>query len=121
MRLMIVDDSKIIRNRIQRAVDDFGLEVVGTAANGLEAVELAEKVKPDIATIDLTMPEMNGVECIEKLLEKMPNVLVLVVSALADKATAIEAMKKGAQGFLCKPFTEKQLTDAISQLVQENA
>ncbi|GAB4189297.1 MAG: response regulator [Wenzhouxiangellaceae bacterium] len=118
MRLMIVDDSKIIRNRIQRALSDFSLEVVGSANNGLQATNMVLEVKPDIITMDLTMPEMDGIECIEKVLAINPDLLILVVSALADKATAIEAMKKGAHGFLCKPFTEQELTDALGKLIR---
>ena len=118
MRLMIVDDSKIIRNRIQRAVTDFNLKVVCTATNGQQAIDMLNENKPEIVTMDLTMPEMDGIESIEKILKINPNLLILVVSALADKATAIEAMMKGAHGFLCKPFTEQELTDALGTLIQ---
>ena len=86
MRLMIVDDSKIIRNRIQRAVEDYNLEVVCTATNGQEAVDMITSNQPEIVTMDLTMPEMDGIESIEKILEIKPDLLILVVSALADKA-----------------------------------
>ena len=117
MRLLIVDDSMIIRNRIQRAMDFHHLEVVGVAANGLEAVDMVAEKKPHILTMDLTMPEMDGIECIESILKIDPNLVILVVSALADKATAIEAIKKGAHGFVCKPFTEEELTTAINKLI----
>lgn len=117
MKLMIVDDSMIIRNRIERSVSDFNLDIVGIAKNGLEAVEITLKAKPQIVTMDLTMPEMDGEECIEKILQIDPNLLILVVSALKDKATAIAAMKKGAHGFLCKPFTETELTGALAKLI----
>lgn len=117
MRLLIVDDSRIIRNRIQRAVEDFNLEVVGTAVDGREAVEMAALHKPQIITMDLTMPNMDGIEAIEKILEIDPTVLILVVSALADKATAIQALIKGAHGFLCKPFSEREVTEALGKLI----
>ena len=118
MRLMIVDDSMIIRRRIERAVKDFQLEVVGTASDGAKAVAMVREARPQIVTMDLTMPEMDGIESIEEILKVDPSLLILVVSALADKATAIEAIKKGAHGFLCKPFTEEQITDALGKLVQ---
>ena len=118
MRLLIVDDSRIIRSRIQRAVEHFNLDVVGSASNGAKAVEMVRESKPQIVTMDLTMPEMDGIECIEKILEIDSKLLILVVSALADKATAIQAMKKGAHGFLCKPFTEHELTDALGLLIE---
>ena len=107
-RLMIVDDSRIIRRKIARSLEQHELEVIARAANGREAVEMFKTAQPDIVTMDLTMPEMDGIECVELLVELNPNVLILVVSALADKSTAIQALKKGANGFLCKPFTDEQ-------------
>ena len=95
------------------------LEVVGAAANGRDAVELFRRTQPDVVTMDLTMPEMDGIECVEKLVAINPNVLILVVSALADKATAVEAIEKGANGFLCKPFTDRQLNDALEELLRD--
>ena len=93
------------------------LEVVGTAANGLEAIELFTRMDPDVVTMDITMPHMDGIECIEKLVSMKPEVRILVISALADKATAVEAMEKGANGFLNKPFTDRQLNEAIAELM----
>ncbi len=116
--LMIVDDSMIIRNRIERALKTNNLNIVGVAENGVKAVAMVKEKKPKLVTMDLTMPEMDGTECIEEILKIDPELIILVVSALADKATAIQAMKKGAHGFLCKPFTEAQLNDAISKLIR---
>jgi len=86
--------------------------------DGLEAIKLFEKLSPDVVTMDLTMPNMEGIECIENLVAIKPDVLILVVSALADKSTAIEALKKGAHGFLCKPFSEDDLNDALRVLLK---
>jgi two-component system chemotaxis response regulator CheY len=117
MDLMIVDDSMIIRNKITRALEDFHLNIVGIAKNGVEAVSLMKIKQPKIATMDLTMPEMDGIQCIEELIKIDPNMIILVVSALSDKSTAIQALQKGAHGFLCKPFTEAELTIALSKLI----
>ena len=65
------------------------------------------------------MPQMDGIECIEALIAKNPDLRILVVSALSDKATGIEALQKGASGFLCKPFTEEQLLEALEELVED--
>jgi two-component system chemotaxis response regulator CheY len=118
-KLMIVDDSNIMRRRIERSQNFDELELVGTAGNGLEALELFKRTDPDVVTMDITMPQMDGIECIEKLVEIKPAVRILVISALADKATAVEAMEKGANGFLNKPFTDRQLNDAIAELIRE--
>lgn len=127
MKLMIVDDSNIIRNRIARIMSDTSLtsaalppiEIVGTAASGKEAYALFQKVNPDVVTMDLTMPEMDGVECTALLTELSPEVKILVISALSDKATAIQALTNGAQGFMYKPFTDAELINALQELTSE--
>ncbi len=116
---MIVDDSNIIRNKIRRAQDGGTFDVVASAANGEEAVKAYHSSKPDVVTMDLTMPQMDGIDCIEKLISINPNILILVVSALSDKATGIEALMKGARGFLLKPFTEEQLNNALQELTED--
>ena len=117
VKLLIVDDSNIVRRRIERSQQFDDLEVVGTAANGIEALELARRTDPDLVTMDLTMPQMDGIECITQLVQMKPEVRILVISALADKATAVEAMERGANGFLNKPFTDRQLNEAIAELM----
>ena len=118
LKLLIVDDSNIMRRRIERSQQFAGLELVGTAGNGVEALELFRKTDPDVVTMDLTMPRMDGIECIGRLVALKPAVRILVISALADKATAVEAMEKGANGFLNKPFTDRQLNEAIAELMR---
>ena len=118
MKLMIVDDSNVIRRKIERSAHIGNLDVVGMAPDGLAAVKMCQETQPDLVTMDLTMPHMEGIECIENLVAIQPDILILVVSALADKATAIEALKKGAHGFLCKPFTEEELSAALDELLQ---
>jgi two-component system chemotaxis response regulator CheY len=117
IRMMIVDDSNVIRRRIERCQRVDGLEVVGTASNGVEALSLFVELDPDVVTMDITMPQMDGIECVERMVNLKPGVLILVVSALADKATAVEAMEKGANGFLNKPFSDRQLNDALLELL----
>jgi len=117
LKLLIVDDSNIMRRRIERSQQFEELEVVGTAGNGVEALEMFHKTDPDMVTMDLTMPQMDGIECISKLVQLKPAVRILVISALADKATAVEAMERGANGFLNKPFTDRQLNEAIAELM----
>lgn len=117
LRLLIVDDSNIVRRRIERSQHFDEIAVVGTAGNGVEAIEIARRTDPDLVTMDLTMPQMDGIDCISKLIELKPSMRILVISALADKATAVQAMEQGANGFLHKPFTDRQLNDAIAELI----
>lgn len=120
LRLMIVDDSSIIRQRIARVVEMGAIPemaVIGLAKNGKEALQLCQQHLPDVATMDLTMPEMDGATCIEQLIKVKPDMQILVISALKDKATALEALHKGANGFVCKPFTDQQLANALNELL----
>lgn len=121
MKLLIVDDSSIIRSRIARIALHprlSSLIVVGLAKNGIEAVTLCRSGKPDMVTMDLTMPEMDGIACIDVLMAENPGLSILVVSALGDKTTALKALKKGARGFLQKPFSDDQLAEALIELVR---
>lgn len=121
MRLMVVDDSNMIRTRISRVVqggDLQGISLVGLARNGAEAVRVARAAQPDVVTMDLTMPEMDGIECIAELLRILPDLNILVISALSDKATAIAALKLGARGFLPKPFSDQELKLALLDVME---
>jgi len=121
MRLLIVDDSNMIRSRISRVVQNGGLSgisLVGLARNGAEALRVARATRPDVVTMDLTMPEMDGIECIQEMLRMLPRTRILVVSALADKSTAIEALRLGARGFVAKPFSDDELKIALLDVVE---
>ena len=119
LSLMIVDDSNIIRRKIERCNDSDKFRVVASAANGKEALELFKLARPQVVTMDLTMPEMDGIACIQQIMAIEPGVRILVISALSDKATGIAALKKGARGFLCKPFTDDQLLAALVELTDD--
>ncbi|MDK4684893.1 response regulator [Kingella negevensis] len=118
-RLMIVDDSNVIRNRIERGLagSDIQFEVVATASNGNEAVEQFKKTRPQFVTMDITMPGMDGLECVQSLMTLDPNVNILVISALSDEYTGLLALSYGARGFLNKPFRDEELAEALQQLV----
>lgn len=118
LTLLIVDDSHIIRRRIERSVAIDGLDIVGTAADGDEAVRKFRKLLPDAVTMDLTMPGMDGLQTISTVLAIRPDTRILVVSALADRSTAIEAIRRGARGFLYKPFDDAQLNEALTELLE---
>jgi len=119
MKFMVVDDSDIIRTKIQNVLDTESFEIVGTAKNGIEAVAQFKELKPRVITMDITMPFMDGIETIKEIVALDDEVRILVVSALADKATLIKAMHLGAYGFLCKPFTDIDLADAVEELIED--
>ncbi|MBQ9600693.1 MAG: response regulator [Neisseriaceae bacterium] len=117
-KLMIVDDSNIIRKRIERCFDKNQFDLVAVAVDGQDAVKKCNQHLPDVVTMDLTMPNMDGLACIRALIEIKPTINILVVSALSDKATGLLAIKYGARGFLCKPFTDEQLIDGLNKMVR---
>lgn len=116
-KIMAVDDSNIIRNRIARCFTNSEFEVTAWARNGCEAIDRYKECHPDVVTMDLTMPQMNGLQCIKELIALDPNALILVVSALSDHATALAAIRAGARGFINKPFTDDELRKALSMLL----
>jgi two-component system chemotaxis response regulator CheY len=115
MRLLIVDDSNLIRRSIQREIGLDGHEI-RTAADGIEALRVFEEFRPDIVTMDITMPKMDGLTCVDEILQRDENARILIISALADKGTAVEAVRRGAQGFLLKPFTSETLATEITEM-----
>ena len=117
MKLLIVDDSNVIRRSIHRLVNLAQITEVFHAGNGLEAIELCGQHHPEVVTMDITMPEMDGALCVPEMLAIKPDIRILVISALADKAIAISMVKRGAKGFLYKPFTSDQLNSALEELI----
>ncbi len=115
-RLLVVDDSNIIRNRMQRCLTGTDFELVGLAANGVDALKAMGELKPDAVTMDLTMPQMNGLECIRRILQLDPHAKILVVSAINDRRSALQAISCGAKGFLCKPFTDEELIEQLGEV-----
>lgn len=106
IRLLIVDDSVVARSVIREALSkDSGVEVVGTALNGLQALEKIEECKPDIVTLDVEMPEMNGVEALKRIRARWPQLPVIMFSTLTDRgaSTTLEALSLGASDYITKP------------------
>lgn len=90
-----------------------GFEVVGEAGNGLEAIQMAAKLKPDIITLDITMPEMNGIKAVPEILKVSPKSKIIICSALGQQAMVVDAIRKGAKDFIVKPFEKSRVLQAI--------
>ncbi len=117
-KLLIVDDSNVIRRAIERQIGTQRFSEVRSSGNGVDALKQFDEFEPDVVTMDITMPELDGLSCVDAILAKKPDTLILVISALADKATAVEAIKRGAQGFLLKPFTPEMLEIELDELFE---
>lgn len=117
MRLLIVDDSSIMRRTIEKNLADYDLDIIGMASNGKEAVEMVKREKPDVITLDITMPEMDGITCLENIMQIHPQAKVMIITALSDKLTGLQALDKGARGFLYKPVSSNDLSRAFDKLL----
>jgi two-component system chemotaxis response regulator CheY len=118
-RVMIVDDSKMIIKLIQGFLETYNIEIVGTASDGKAAIDLFKKTNPDIVTLDITMPELDGLTVLEEILKINASAKVVVISALTDNATALKALRMGAKDFIPKPFKEENLKVVLDRLIIE--
>jgi two-component system, chemotaxis family, chemotaxis protein CheY len=116
-KLLIVDDSSTVRRSIERHILSERVTEIYQAANGREAMELFERYRPEFVTMDLTMPEMDGLTCISKMMAIKPDTRLMVISALGDAETAIEAVERGANEYVVKPFSAEDLNLALDNLV----
>jgi two-component system, chemotaxis family, chemotaxis protein CheY len=117
MKLLIVDDSLIVRNAIARRVALGEIDEVLRAEDGQEAIEIFAAERPELVTMDLTMPRLDGLGAILEIRRLDPRAAILVVSALNSHKTALEAISRGACGFLTKPFTEREISEALGDLL----
>ena len=119
MRVLTVDDSLIMRRAIERTLISDRFKEIRLASNGRHAVEEFKTFKPDVITMDITMPDMDGLTAVDLILKLDSSAIILVVSALGDKPTAVEAVKRGASGFLLKPITVDSLQAAIDDILAD--
>ena len=117
-RILLVDDLSFIKKIERSALENAGHEVVGDASDGAEAVLLFLKEKPDIVLMDITMPNVNGIEALEKILSIDPRANVIMCSALSHKRVLFKAVKAGAKDYLVKPFSTEHLISAIEKVLK---
>ncbi len=110
---LVVDDAIFMRTVLKKMLTEAGFKVIGEAGNGLQAIEMAEELKPDIVTLDITMPEMDGLEAIEKILQVSPDTKIIMCSAMGQHSKVVEAIKRGARDFVVKPFEKTRVLQAI--------
>ena len=115
-RVLIVDDAAFMRVSIRNIVSKNGYEVAGEAENGAVAVQRYAELHPDIVTMDITMPEMNGLEALIAIRKADPGAKVIMVSALGQESMVRDAVMAGAKGFVVKPFKEETITAALAKL-----
>ncbi|ABR46840.1 response regulator receiver protein [Alkaliphilus metalliredigens QYMF] len=116
-RVLIVDDAGFMRMTIKDVLTKNGYEVVGEAENGLKAVEKFKELEPTLTIMDITMPEMNGIEAVKEIKKIDANAKVIMCSAMGQKSMVIEAIKAGAKDFIVKPFQEDGVIQAVQKVL----
>jgi two-component system, chemotaxis family, chemotaxis protein CheY len=119
MKLLIVDDSAMVRRAVTASYQNTVFSEIETASDGILALTIFKQFRPDVVTLDITMPHMDGLAALVQMLKLKPKTQILVISALADQHTAVEALKRGANQFICKPFTGTELKEALDDLLEE--
>ncbi len=117
---VIADDAMFMRTVLKKMIESReGYTVIGEAADGLQAIEQVKLKKPDIITLDITMPNMTGINAIEHIQKESPNTRIIMVSAMGQKSMVMEAIIKGAMDFVVKPFETSRVMEAVQNVMSK--
>ena len=117
-RILIVDDAKFMRITLTTILTKANHVVVGEGENGKEAVRLFRELDPDIVTMDITMPEMSGLDAVKEIRKEFPDAKIIMCSAMGQQKMVVEAIEAGAKDFIVKPFDENRVVDAINRVLR---
>ncbi len=119
LRVLIVDDAIFMRKMISEIIVENGMEVAGEADTGAKAIERYKELRPDLVTMDIIMPEMNGIDAVRKILECDSQARIIMCSALGQQALVQEAIGAGAKDFLIKPFNAARVVEVIAKVTSQ--
>jgi two-component system chemotaxis response regulator CheY len=114
-KIMIVDDAAFMRKRIRNILTKEGYEIVAESSNGREAVDNYKQFKPELVTMDITMPEMDGISALQEIRSIDPMAMVIMVTAMGQQSMVIKAIKAGAKDFIVKPFEPERVITTIKK------
>jgi len=114
-RVLVVDDAAFMRKMVSDALSKAGHEVIGEACNGAEAVESFRSLKPELTTLDITMPEKDGLQALGEIMTLDPSARVIMCSALGQESKVLESIKLGARDFVVKPFQLARVQEAVAK------
>lgn len=118
--VLIVDDIPYVRKALKQILTSRGFRVIGEAENGEEAIKLYQEIKPDVVTMDLVMPTMNGVEATKRILQIAPDACIVVLSAMMQENLVAEAIHAGARDYIVKPFQTEEVLKIMNQTVEQS-
>jgi two-component system chemotaxis response regulator CheY len=116
LNVLVVDDSMIIRKTLQKKLEDMGHKVIASAASGKEAVEMYKKHNPDLVTMDITMPEMSGIEALKLIKDEFKDANIIMVTSHGEEKLVMDAISSGAKGYVLKPITEDKIKASLSKI-----
>ncbi|MGB9860334.1 MAG: response regulator [Moorellaceae bacterium] len=116
-RVLIVDDAAFMRMMIKDILTKNGYEIAGEAENGVKAVQLYKELKPDVVTMDITMPEMDGIAAVKAIKQMDPNAKIIMCSAMGQQLMVMEAIQAGAKDFIVKPFQQERVLQALQKVL----
>ncbi|MCS6776730.1 MAG: response regulator [Chloroherpetonaceae bacterium] len=116
-RVLITDDALFMRVTLKNILTKGGYEIAGEASNGLESVELYKQTKPDLVTMDITMPEMDGITALKEIKKADPQANVIMCTAMGQKSMVMEAVAAGARDFIVKPFQPEKVLEAVQKII----
>ncbi|GAA0724382.1 response regulator [Clostridium malenominatum] len=116
-KVLIVDDAAFMRMMIKDILEKNGYEVIGEANNGIKAVELYKKERPDVVTMDITMPDMDGIQAVKEIKAMDPSAKIVMCSAMGQQTMVMDAIKAGAKDFIVKPFQADRVLEAIKKVI----
>jgi two-component system chemotaxis response regulator CheY len=116
-RVLIVDDAVVMRMMIKGILSKNGYEVVGEAQNGIEAVEKYRALEPDLVTMDMVMPEMDGITAVKQIVAADPNARIIMCTSMGQQALVVEAIQAGAKSFITKPFQPPKILETIEKVL----
>ncbi|MDF2611807.1 MAG: hypothetical protein K0R92_3281 [Lachnospiraceae bacterium] len=116
-KILMVDDSKTSRKILRGILEENGHEIIGEAVNGKDGIDKFSKLHPEITTMDITMPEMDGLEALKQIMELDKNAKVVMVTAAGQKTKMVDAVKYGAAEFLAKPFDANQIIEILNKVL----
>ncbi len=116
-RVLIVDDAAFMRMMLKNILKEAGFEIAAEAASGNEAVEKFEETGPDLVTMDITMPDMDGLEAVKQIIDIDENAKIIMVSAMGQQKMVVEAVQAGAEDFIVKPFEKERVLEAIKKVL----
>ncbi|WP_010247843.1 response regulator [Acetivibrio cellulolyticus] len=120
LTFVVVDDAIFMRTLLKKMIEEYdGYTVVGEGSNGYDAIDLAKLHQPDIMTLDITMPELDGIKAVSDILKFSPETRIIMVSAMGQQSMVIEAIKLGAKDFVVKPFEKSRVMQAIKNVLVE--